>query len=244
MPQERATCRIPRELHRRPVEIASGANVERQKLRCYKGFMKNPHSLVDLTDEQLLLAVKRLARGERHAAAQLIASLAELDARELYLAEGFPSLFAYCTRCLHLSEHAVYGRIAAARAARQWPGDPRPAGRGFYDADDGLSAGDTSNGGQPSVAARGREAPNEAGSGSAGGRTAAAPAGAVDDSQGAGVKSGRAAAGRRARADAAHRRSGDHGLGAARTRRTLWPLSRRAVLLSSFRSPPRSTRCK
>ena len=26
-----------------------------------------------------------------------------------------------CTQCLHLSEHAAYGRIEAARAARRWP---------------------------------------------------------------------------------------------------------------------------
>jgi hypothetical protein len=79
------------------------------------------HSLTDLTNEQLLLEVTTLASREREATAQLIASLAELDARELYLAEGFPSLYAYCTQCLHLSEHAAYARIAAARAARKWP---------------------------------------------------------------------------------------------------------------------------
>jgi hypothetical protein len=80
-----------------------------------------PRSLTDLTNEQLLLEVATLASREREATAQLIASLAELDARELYLAEGFSSLYAYCTQCLHLSEHAAYARIAAARAARKWP---------------------------------------------------------------------------------------------------------------------------
>ena len=34
---------------------------------------------------------------------------------------GRPSLFVYCTRVLHLSEHAAYGRIAAARAGRRLP---------------------------------------------------------------------------------------------------------------------------
>jgi hypothetical protein len=82
---------------------------------------KIPRSLVHLTNEQLLAEVKALACCERESTAQLIASLAELDARELYLAEGFPSLYAYCTQCLRLSEHAAYGRIAAARAARKWP---------------------------------------------------------------------------------------------------------------------------
>ena len=82
---------------------------------------EDPRSLASLTDAQLLLKVKALAAGEREATARLIASLAELDARRLYLGEGFPSLFTYCTQCLHLSEHAAYNRIEAARAARQWP---------------------------------------------------------------------------------------------------------------------------
>ena len=43
------------------------------------------------------------------------------DARRLYLAEGCSSLFTYCTQVLRLSEHAAYGRIEAARAARKYP---------------------------------------------------------------------------------------------------------------------------
>ena len=65
--------------------------------------------------------VGRLVRAERQATARLIAALAELDARRLYLAQGCSSLFVYCTRVLHLSEHAAYGRIEAARAARKFP---------------------------------------------------------------------------------------------------------------------------
>jgi hypothetical protein len=45
----------------------------------------------------------------------------ELDSRRLYLGEGFSSLFTYCTHVLHLSEHAAYNRIEAARAARRFP---------------------------------------------------------------------------------------------------------------------------
>lgn len=82
---------------------------------------KDSTSLTHLTDEQLLLEVKALAARERQATTQLIASLAELDARRLYLGEGFSSLFTYCTQCLRLSEHAAYNRIEAARAARKWP---------------------------------------------------------------------------------------------------------------------------
>jgi hypothetical protein len=77
--------------------------------------------LSDLSDNDLLAAVQRLAVDERLATANLIASLAELDARRLYLAEGCSSLFTYCTQVLHLSEHAAYGRIEAARVARKYP---------------------------------------------------------------------------------------------------------------------------
>jgi 5-methylcytosine-specific restriction endonuclease McrA len=74
-----------------------------------------------LSDHDLLVEVKRLADGERQVTAQLVASLAELDGRRLYLSEGCSSLFTYCTHVLHLSEHAAYGRIGAARAARCFP---------------------------------------------------------------------------------------------------------------------------
>ena len=74
-----------------------------------------------LSDPDLLAEVRCLAGHERHATARLIAALGELDARRLYLGEGCSSLFIYCTQVLHLSEHATYGRIEAARAARKWP---------------------------------------------------------------------------------------------------------------------------
>ena len=74
-----------------------------------------------LSDPDLLREVRRLVSRERAATAALIAALGELDVRRLYLAEGCSSLFTYCTQVLHLSEHAAYGRIEAARAARKWP---------------------------------------------------------------------------------------------------------------------------
>src|SRR5262245_18874717 len=64
---------------------------------------------------------KAAAANEREATARLIALLAEMDGRGLYLQQGYSSLFVYCTRCLHLSEHAAYGRIEAARASRKFP---------------------------------------------------------------------------------------------------------------------------
>ena len=76
----------------------------------------------DLSDDQLLAEVHRLASVERSATAALIRSLIELDSRpHLYLREGCASLFVYCMRVLHLSEGATYNRIEVARTARRFP---------------------------------------------------------------------------------------------------------------------------
>jgi len=82
----------------------------------------NPFDVVvALSDSELIEHLKILAANERHVTVQLVAHLAEMDARRLYLGEGCSSLFTYCTQVLHLSEHAAYGRIEAARAARKFP---------------------------------------------------------------------------------------------------------------------------
>jgi hypothetical protein len=78
-------------------------------------------SLCQLTDTELLARLRGAVARERQATADLIALLMELDARRLYLAEGCASLFTYCTQVLHLTEHAAYGRIEAARTARKFP---------------------------------------------------------------------------------------------------------------------------
>ena len=70
----------------------------------------------ELTAELILLA-----RCEREATAALIVHLAEFDARRLFEGAGYSSLFKYCMAVLHLSEDAVYNRIKAARAARDYP---------------------------------------------------------------------------------------------------------------------------
>jgi 5-methylcytosine-specific restriction endonuclease McrA len=91
-----------------------------KKTMVYKD-MTTACAFKDLSDHDLLSHIKRLAQSERSAIAALIASLAEMDARRLYLGEGCASMFVYCTRVLHLSEHAAYGRIEAARVARRFP---------------------------------------------------------------------------------------------------------------------------
>ena len=74
-----------------------------------------------LTDDELFRRVRILATRERAATVELVAHLAELDTRKLHLAQGYGSLFSYCTEALRLAEHAAYNRIEAARASRQFP---------------------------------------------------------------------------------------------------------------------------
>jgi hypothetical protein len=75
-----------------------------------------------LSDHDLLARIPVLAGKERDALVELVAHLAALDARpSLYAAQGFGSLFGYCTEVLHLSEDATCNRIHASRAARRFP---------------------------------------------------------------------------------------------------------------------------
>jgi hypothetical protein len=79
------------------------------------------HELAHLADDALLRAVTALVARDRAITASLLAHLAEVDTRRLYLALGHPSMFAYAVEALHLSESAAYRRIHAARAARRFP---------------------------------------------------------------------------------------------------------------------------
>ena len=79
------------------------------------------HIPSQLSDAELMAEVTSLAGREREATAHLVAYLAELDARRLYLGAGFSSLFTYCLEVLRLSEAEAYNRIEAARTARRFP---------------------------------------------------------------------------------------------------------------------------
>src|SRR5258705_8301790 len=82
--------------------------------------MSNP-TPSHLTNTELAEELVRLARSGRETTVCLVTHLAEFAARDLHLAAGFPSLFAYCTEVLRLSEHEAYHRILAARTARRYP---------------------------------------------------------------------------------------------------------------------------
>ena len=77
---------------------------------------------VALSDHDLLSHIQALASNERNATADLVAHLAALELRpSLYEAQGYGSLFAYCTEALRLSEDAACNRIEAAGACRSFP---------------------------------------------------------------------------------------------------------------------------
>jgi len=86
-----------------------------------KSFTATVNSAALLSDQDLLAATECAAGDERRTTAELLALLAELDTRKVYLGQGYSSLFTYCTHRLRLSESAAYGRITAARAARRFP---------------------------------------------------------------------------------------------------------------------------
>ena len=75
-------------------------------------------SLTRLSDAQLLSQLKSLVARERGVTAEIVAHLAELETRDVYLREGYPSLFVYCRDVLGLSEWEAYNRIEAARMGR------------------------------------------------------------------------------------------------------------------------------
>jgi 5-methylcytosine-specific restriction endonuclease McrA len=78
------------------------------------------YALAHLTDVALLRDLAALVARDRTTTASLLAHIAEVDARKLYVPTGYPSMFEYCVEELRLSEDAAYRRIRAARAARQF----------------------------------------------------------------------------------------------------------------------------
>jgi hypothetical protein len=78
-------------------------------------------SLARLTDDELATRVKSLAAREHATAACVIAHLAEMDTRDIHLRAGYPRLYDYCLKVLHLTEWEAWNRIEAGRVARRFP---------------------------------------------------------------------------------------------------------------------------
>lgn len=83
--------------------------------------MEHAVSLAVISDDDLLRRLGELVGQARRVESDLVANIGEMDERRLYAREASPSMFAYCTEVLHLSEAEAYLRITAARAARKHP---------------------------------------------------------------------------------------------------------------------------
>jgi hypothetical protein len=74
-----------------------------------------------LQDDELLRGLSEVLKQSRRVEADLVAFIAEVDARRLYAREASPSMHAYCIDVLHLSEPETALRIHVARATRTHP---------------------------------------------------------------------------------------------------------------------------
>jgi hypothetical protein len=81
--------------------------------------MESQPALHALSDDELLRRLGELVSHSRRVEADLVAHIGEVDERRLYAREACPSMYAYCTERLHLSEAEAYRRITVARAARK-----------------------------------------------------------------------------------------------------------------------------
>jgi 5-methylcytosine-specific restriction endonuclease McrA len=79
------------------------------------------YSLSHLSDHALLRDLAVLVAQDRSTTAAMLAHLAEVDERRLYVPAGYPSMYAWCLGELRMSEDAAFKRIRAARAARRFP---------------------------------------------------------------------------------------------------------------------------
>ena len=82
------------------------------------------YSLTHLSDHALLHDLATLVARERATTAEVLAHIAEVDARRLYVPAGYPSMYCYCVQELHLSEEAARKRIL--RRARRGACPPPP----------------------------------------------------------------------------------------------------------------------
>jgi len=80
-----------------------------------------PYERTEASDGQLLHDAVLHARDARTSTAHLLADLAEIDRRRLFVPAGYPSLSEYCRGALKLSDDAACRRIQAARTARRFP---------------------------------------------------------------------------------------------------------------------------
>ena len=108
----------------RPLSTAHrklGARTSVLNPRVSVSFMTNTSSLQQLDKQHLLRDFSALVEKDRRDTATLLAYIAEIDRRKLYLEHACPSMFAFCTTRFHMSEAIAAKRIRAGRAAYAFP---------------------------------------------------------------------------------------------------------------------------
>ena len=81
-----------------------------------------PNTLHFVSDNELLLRTKELARSETEFTIVTIQHLDEIERRVLYEKRGYPSLFEYAVRELHYSKGSTWRRIMVMKLCRAVPG--------------------------------------------------------------------------------------------------------------------------
>ena len=82
----------------------------------------NCYRLTHLADHVLLCDLREIIVRDRRTTVDMLAHIAEVDTRRLYLPAAYPSMHTHCVGELRLSEDAAFKRSRAARAALQFPG--------------------------------------------------------------------------------------------------------------------------
>ncbi len=78
-------------------------------------------NLSKITDSELLKSLKDLVEKERSVLTEILRYLKEVEMRRLFLARGYPSLFAFCREALGYSEGEAHVRIQAMRLIAALP---------------------------------------------------------------------------------------------------------------------------
>lgn len=77
--------------------------------------------LMRVSDAGLRRGLSALLACDGRTEARIVAHLAEVDRRKLYLKDGYSALFNYCKGELGLSENQAFHRMTAAKIARRFP---------------------------------------------------------------------------------------------------------------------------
>jgi 5-methylcytosine-specific restriction endonuclease McrA len=95
--------------------------------------VEGQHRVLDakqLSDDELIVRLKRCVARDRQLTAQLLEHFGEVSARGLYRDQGYPSMFHYAVHALHMSEPEAGLRIRVSRLGREFPEALRMLARG------------------------------------------------------------------------------------------------------------------